>query len=78
MQSHVHHAHLFASDLDAALKFYQEMFGGKILADLNMAGARNVFVAVGKGRLHFYDQPPKDEGNGAIPDYSRKTPTRRL
>jgi hypothetical protein len=24
MQSHVHHAHLFASDLDVALKFYQE------------------------------------------------------
>jgi catechol 2,3-dioxygenase-like lactoylglutathione lyase family enzyme len=66
MQHHMHHAHLFASDLDAALKFYQDMFGGEILADLNMAGARNVFVAIGKGRLHFYDQPPKDEGKGAI------------
>jgi catechol 2,3-dioxygenase-like lactoylglutathione lyase family enzyme len=66
MQNHVHHAHLFASDLDATLKFYQEMFGGEILADLNMASARNVFVAVGKGRLHFYDQPPVDEGKGAI------------
>ena len=66
MQNHVHHAHLFASNLDATLKFYQDMFGGKILADLNMAGARNVFLAVGEGRLHFYDQPPKDEGKGAI------------
>ena len=66
MQNHVHHAHLFASDLDATLKFYREMFGGEILADLNMAGARNVFVAVGQGRLHFYDQPPRDEGKGAI------------
>jgi catechol 2,3-dioxygenase-like lactoylglutathione lyase family enzyme len=66
MQNHVHHAHLFASNLDATLKFYQEMFGGEILADLNMAGARNVFVAIGRGRLHFYDQPPRDEGKGAI------------
>lgn len=66
MQNHVHHAHLFASNLDSTLKFYREMFGAEILADLNMAGARNVFVAVGRGRLHFYDQPPRDEGKGAI------------
>jgi catechol 2,3-dioxygenase-like lactoylglutathione lyase family enzyme len=66
MQNHIHHAHLFASDLDAALKFYQDMFGAEILADLDMAGARNVFLAIGKGRLHFYDQPPRDEGRGAI------------
>ena len=66
MQNHIHHAHLFASNLDAALKFYQDMFGAEILADLDMAGARNVFLAIGKGRLHFYDQPPRDEGRGAI------------
>jgi len=66
MQNHIHHAHLFASNLDAALKFYQDMFGAEILADLDMAGVRNVFLAIGKGRLHFYDQPPRDEGRGAI------------
>ena len=66
MQSHVHHGHLFTSNLDAALKFYQEMFGAEILADLDLAGARNVFIAIGQGRLHFYDQPPRDEGRGAI------------
>jgi catechol 2,3-dioxygenase-like lactoylglutathione lyase family enzyme len=66
MQSHVHHAHLFTSNLEAALNFYQEMFGAEILADLDMAGARNVFIAIGKGRVHFYDQPPRDEGRGAV------------
>ena len=66
MQNHVHHAHLFASDINASLKYYQEMFGGEILADLQMAGARNVFLSLGQGRLHFYDQPPRDEGRGAI------------
>ena len=42
------------------------MFGGEIVADIEMAGARNVFMIVGKGRLHFYEQAPRDEGRGAI------------
>jgi predicted enzyme related to lactoylglutathione lyase len=42
MQNHVHHAHVFSSDLEAALKFYREMFGAETLADLDLAGARNV------------------------------------
>lgn len=66
MQAHLHHTHLFAADLNATLKFYQEMFGGKILTDREMAGARNVFLAIGRGRLHFYDQAPADERRGAI------------
>jgi catechol 2,3-dioxygenase-like lactoylglutathione lyase family enzyme len=66
MIHHFHHAHLFASNIDASLKFYQEMFGAEILADVVMAGARNVFAAIGQGRIHFYDQPPKDQGRGAI------------
>jgi len=66
MIHHVHHAHLFALNIDASLKFYQEMFGAEILADVVMAGARNVFIAIGRGRLHFYDQPPRDQGRGAI------------
>src|SRR5512143_4047428 len=73
MQTHMHHAHLFASDLDAALKFYQELFNAEILADLDMAGARNVFLAIGRGRLHFYEQPPRDEGRGAIHHLSIQT-----
>jgi len=66
MHNHLHHAHLFSSNLEASLKFYRDMFGAEILADLDMAGARNVFLAIGKGRLHFYDQPPRGEGRGAI------------
>jgi len=66
MLNHVHHAHLFASNIGASLRFYQEMFGGEILADIEMAGSRNVFMAIGNGRLHFYDQPPRDQGRGAI------------
>ena len=31
-----------------------------------MAGARNVFLKVGSGRLHLYDQPPKGQPGGAV------------
>jgi len=66
MKNHVHHAHLFAMDINASLNFYQEMFGGEIVADLDMAGSRNVFLTIGRGRLHFYDQPPRDQRIGTI------------
>jgi catechol 2,3-dioxygenase-like lactoylglutathione lyase family enzyme len=66
MKNHVHHAHLFATDINASLKFYQEMFGGEIVADLEMAGSRNVFLTIGQGRLHFYDQPPREQRIGTI------------
>ncbi len=66
MKNHVHHAHLFAMDINASLNFYQDMFGGEIVADLEMAGSRNVFLTIGRGRLHFYDQPPRGQKIGTI------------
>jgi len=58
----LHHAHLMSADLDAALRFYTEHFGGRVVADLEFAGARNVFMQVGRGALHFYDQAPNQRG----------------
>ena len=66
MTAHMHHAHLLSSDLDASIAFYRDFLGGEVVADLEVAGARNVFMKLGRGRLHFYDQPPKDQGRGAI------------
>ena len=63
---HLHHAHLFASDLDASVGFYQEMFAAEVLLDTEMAGARNVMILVGTGRINFYDQPPRDTGRGVV------------
>ena len=65
-RARLHHTHLFASDLDASLRFYQEWFGAEVLADHHFAGARNVMVRIGDGRLNFYDQPPRDRGRNAI------------
>ena len=58
----LHHAHLMSADLEAALRFYIEHFGGEIVADLEFAGARNVFMRVGGAALHFYDQAPGPRG----------------
>ena len=37
-----------------------------MLFDLEMAGARNVMIPIGSSKINFYDQPPKDNGKGAI------------
>lgn len=66
MKTSLHHAHLFASNLDESIKFYQDMFGAKVLFDLKMAGARNVMISIGSSKINFYDQPPKNQGRGAI------------
>ena len=58
----LHHAHLFAVDIDATLAWWCRHLGAKGFFDEVLAGARNVFVGVGTGRLHIYDQAPKDRG----------------
>ena len=66
MKVSLHHAHLFASDIDKSLHFYREMFGAEVLFDLEMAGARNVMIAIGSSKINFYDQPPKDQKRGVV------------
>lgn len=73
MQNHIHHVHIFASDLNKSIEFYQKGFDGKIILDMNVAGARNVFMRIGNGRLHFYDQPPKYSGRGNIHHFGIQT-----
>jgi len=62
----LHHVHVFASDLDATVTWWCRHLGAKVLSDESLAGARNVFLAVGGGRLHIYAQPPRDAGRGAV------------
>jgi catechol 2,3-dioxygenase-like lactoylglutathione lyase family enzyme len=73
MINHIHHVHIFASNLQKSLDFYENAFDGKIILDLDMAGARNVFMRIGNGRLHFYDQPPKYPGRGNIHHFGIQT-----
>lgn len=62
----LHHTHLFASDVDRSIAFWRDHFGAVVLVDAAFAGARNVFMRVGEGRLHLYDQAPKHAGAGTV------------
>jgi catechol 2,3-dioxygenase-like lactoylglutathione lyase family enzyme len=62
----LHHAHLFASDVDRSIAFWRDHFGAVVLVDTVFAGARNVFMRIGEGRLHLYDQAPKHVGAGTV------------
>ncbi len=73
MPNHIHHVHIFASDIDKSIAFYEEFFGARIVLDMELAGARNVFMRVGNGRLHLYDQPPRDPGRGSIHHFGIQT-----
>ena len=66
MQNHLHHVHVFATDIDASIVWYQDMLGGEVAFDGDFGGTRNVFMRIGSGRLHLYDQPPKGEATGPI------------
>ncbi|MES2511628.1 MAG: VOC family protein [Pseudomonadota bacterium] len=63
---HMHHAHLFSSDIESTLAFYQRWFDGVVMWDGSYGGARNVFMRIGIGALHFYAQPPRDQGRNAV------------
>ena len=66
MKTNLHHANLFASNIDKSIRFFREMFEAEVLLDLEMAGARNVMIAIGTAKINFYDQPPKDQGRGVV------------
>ena len=63
---HLHHVHLFAADIDATVAWWREKLGGVVAFDGEFASARNVFMEVGRGRLHLYDQPPRGAPGGAV------------
>lgn len=65
-EARMHHPHLFASDLDATLRFYGDHFGAEVIADETLLGSRNVMVRLGDGRLNVYDQAPRATGRSAV------------
>ena len=73
MNNTIHHVHVFASDIDQSIAFYKTFFDGKIILDMELAGARNVFMRIGTGRIHFYDQPPRHPGRGSIHHFGIQT-----
>ena len=66
MTESLHHVHIFASDIDATIAWWRDMLGSELVYDGVLAGSRNVFMRIGSGGLHLYDQPPRDQGHGAV------------
>ena len=66
MQIDLDHVHLFASDLDETVHWWSEMLNARVVFDLEIAGARNVRLAVGRGFINLYDQPPRVVGSGTV------------
>lgn len=62
----LHHAHLMATDIDATIAFWRDGFDAEVVYDGVFAGARNVFLQVGTGHIHLYDQPPKTSGQATV------------
>jgi catechol 2,3-dioxygenase-like lactoylglutathione lyase family enzyme len=62
----LHHAHVMASDVDATIAFWRDHLGAEVVFDDDFAGARNVFLKVGQGRLHLYAQPPRTAGAATV------------
>jgi catechol 2,3-dioxygenase-like lactoylglutathione lyase family enzyme len=66
MSIDLHHVHLFARDIEVTTNWWCRHLGAKVVFDGELAGARSVFMTLGGGRVHVYDQPPRDQGRGAI------------
>lgn len=63
---HLQHVHLFASNVDETIAFYKKWFDARVIWDDEFGGARNVFMKIGIGAMHLYDQPPRDLGPGTV------------
>lgn len=63
---HLQHTHIFASDIEATIDFYRTWFDAEVAWDGDVAGARNVFMKIGIGALHLYDQLPRGDGRNAV------------
>ena len=62
----LHHVHLMSTNLPASIAFWVDHFGGRVIQDTVFAGARNVFLQVGEGRIHFYEQSPRTTDRGVV------------
>ena len=58
------HVHIFSSDIEATLRFYQTMFGARTVYDAMLMGQRNIRLDIGGQALHVYAQKPRSADRG--------------
>lgn len=66
MRVSLDHAHIFASNPEATLQFFQEMFGALVVWDEVVGGARGIRLQLGSAFVLIYDQPPRAPRGGAF------------
>jgi catechol 2,3-dioxygenase-like lactoylglutathione lyase family enzyme len=66
MRVSLDHAHVFASDAAATVRFFETMFGASVVWDEAAAGARGIRLRLGRAFLMVYDQPPRGPRGGAF------------
>ena len=66
MRVSLDHAHIFASDASATVRFFQTMFAATVIWDEVVAGARGIRLQIGRAFILIYDQPPKAPRGGAF------------
>ena len=60
LPGHLGNTDISRTEIDSTIKRWSQHMDAKVFFDGALAGARNVFLAFGSGRLHIYDQAPKD------------------
>lgn len=63
---HFQHVHIFASDVAKTIEFYSYWFNAKVAWDGDYGGARNIFLKIGNGAIHLYDQAPRALQRNAV------------
>ena len=63
---HLHHVHIFCTDIDITINWWVKHLKAEIAFDGIMGGSRNVFLRIGEGRLHLYDQSPRNDGKNSL------------
>lgn len=66
MRVSIDHAHIFATDPAATVRFFETMFGATVVWDEVVAGVRSIRVRIGGAFVNVYDQPPKAPRGGAF------------
>ena len=60
------HVHIFSSDVEKTVGFYQTMFGARIVYDAPLVGQRNIRLDIGGQALHIYAQKPRSADRGLV------------
>ncbi|WP_202309362.1 VOC family protein [Mesorhizobium sp. L-8-10] len=58
----LHHPHLVTADVSSFCYFFQKHFNAEIVYDDLIDGDRNIFLRIGKGRMHLFQSrnpPPR-------------------